>query len=97
MLSFKEYSELNESTEAIDAIKTVLNHPKIKPDIDNVNKVMDSVNKHIKIHGPIFADKLAKGFNEALGPGAVSSYTLTPILTTALEVVANRHKFMGKK
>ena len=104
MLSFKE---LQEAADAVNALSDVLNHPKVRPHVENAgHKVKDIVKKAKTIaltDGANFIEGTKAGIMDAMGPGAVGepSHSLPVAINAALVAIRNRHKIasklMGKK
>lgn len=99
MLSYKE---LQESTEAVNALSDVLNHPKVKPHIEAAgHKVKDVLKKAKTIaltDGANFIEGTKAGIMDAMGPAAVGEppHTLPVAINAALVAIRNRHNIIKK-
>jgi len=104
MLSFRE---LQEATDAVNALSDVLNHPKVRPHIENAGETVKNVVNKLKTialtDGAEFIQGTKAGIMDAMGPASVGEppHTLPVAINAALVAIRNRHKIasklMGKK
>jgi hypothetical protein len=99
MISFKKFQE---STDVVNAFSALLNHPKVRPHVENAGDKIKYITKKAetiaKTDGAEFIQGTKAGIMDAMGPGAVGepSHSLPVAINAALVAIRNRHKIISK-